>query len=411
MSDNVLNSLSEVLRQQLTSNSEKPTNGDKKMSEENNAQQPQTNQPSSKAEAQAEVVVQVVDSPVPTKEETAESNRTLIQAVMEEFGADGQPRILHVTPKILVTLTPASAEYPKQFERKGKHFSLYSPLRKGDGSAKNPFGFLRTPLTKLFKYASEVSTERMILVGSDAAKACEFVVDQMQDTADGFVYSRFQVEDIDGFQTPVIEWEEETEVEQQVAASSEEDEDLVEEEGEVEVSTQTTTVRMPARNLVKVDVRPRISRDGNAMVLEAMISVNVVVPIVYDSADQVKTISSIVKVINGYAKNSGFGEENVRVAVTMSTDELLSPGSVEILQHVRELLAPPVSEAGTPIEDEEEEIITAENNRVGLVTVGYITGFIGGEGDSLDILYSEQSLDTAVERMFPYGGDLLAVLQ
>lgn len=265
----------------------------------------------------------------PEQDEAVEESE-LAPTFGELLAGSGAVR-LRIEPRIMLNVTPSLADgVPEVVEINGSHYSVASPMRKGNGSERNPYGLLRSGLADLASFVGHSRDEAMLFGPADGI---EDRVNELMSYLDGrareLMYGVF-----DDPHRPKFSFVSAPEEEEE--ADEDEDENI-DDIGVTEnnVSGPTThVVTVPAEQSFSVVTWPVYDTDSEdgTVILRPTVSVNVNMPILANAQSMLKPLSSMQKIVNNYAREAGLGDDDFRLSLAFNTEDILDESLLNVFQ-------------------------------------------------------------------------------
>lgn len=258
----------------------------------------------------------------------------------------------------------------------GNTYSLASPLRKANPQKNAVAGVFRDPLAQVFQTVNELFTGDLRYFGdvssisSKIGEVCASIEDRLTTVicaANGggssFTVARSAVK---------------SEV---LPASLDDGEEFAEEVGEEAVPDDATEFSFS--DFVSVFVYGTLVDEST---VRLTINVNLVVPLFAKGKDVAANLGVINRILRTMAENT-IGATNYKLLYVLSSDNLLSPGTVQLL---------------TDLQGEESDVST--------IGVPYLRDAVESGEDPFGLYPINYTLSDAIESIFAYGGDVVLVI-
>lgn len=236
---------------------------------------------------------------------------------------------LRIVPRVHVNVVAREVEVPKTLRINGAYYSVNSPLRKGEGTKKDPNGLVRNQLAELAKYIGDLRSD-VVLYGNtaDFDQRMSDVIELLESEVHAIMYSPFDLEDPVFSFTTVAPTEE-------AEATDEEGSDL-DGIGVTEVSVNASMIehRVSVGEAYSVACLPMFDEEEDGTVLlRPTVVVNVNVPMLVGRDDIAKPLVTMQKIVNNYAKAVNLAEGDFRLAYVFDSPSLTQPVVLATLQH------------------------------------------------------------------------------
>jgi hypothetical protein len=257
----------------------------------------------------------------------------------------------------------------------GNTYSLASPLRKANPQKGAAAGVFREPLAQIFQNVNELFTGDLRYFGdvsnisSKIGEVCISIEDRLNSVicAANNGDSSFTVS-LAAVKSEVL------------PASLDDGEEFAEEVGE---ESAEEVMEFSFSDFVSVFVYGTLVDEST---VRLTINVNLVVPLFAKGKDVAANLGVINRILRTMAENT-IGATNYKLLYTLSSDNLLSPGTVQLL---------------TDLQGEESDVST--------IGVPYLRDAVLNGEDPFGLYPINYTLSDAIESIFAYGGDIVLVI-
>lgn len=267
--------------------------------------------------------------------EQDEEQEDHVSPTLNQMFAGSDAVRIRIAPRIMLNVCKGYTEVPDVVRIGESFYSVNSPMRKGVGKKKNPYGLIRDGLTDLARYVSSMSDRDVMFFGlaEDTEARIGDLMAYIDHSVRDIMYSAFPDP-----QNPMFRFLSTPEPAPEPEEEDEDGEDL-DSIGVTEVSatSQPQVVEVSATESYEVVTWPVFDTDEDGtIVIRPTIAVNVKMPLLTGASSIIKPITTMQRITANYAKAANMEEDDFRLTFAFSSEDLMDPAIIELLQHFSE---------------------------------------------------------------------------